>query len=237
MNAPFEYKQVVTGDGSPTLSLGPTWEHMHALEGAFTETQYIYQPTVAKAFQAAAEPVILSLGLGLAYNEMLAGFEAAKSGRMPASVSSYESVTGLREAFSDWLRDRPSALADIYTRILFLYEEKYGGNAARVKNLLSDWFAEGKLRLLGPVENEAVLPASNAVLFDPFSSKTSPELWTEEFLDSFFNKASARTCFVSTYACKGELKRALRKNGFTLSIQKGFGKKRHSIFAERRHDA
>lgn len=228
----MEYKIVTTGDGSPTLSLGPTWEHMHALEGAFTETQYIYQPTVENAFKAIKEPVFLSLGLGLAYNEILIAFEALHQGSIPGLVVSYESEAPLRDQFAAWLREERCDLTPVYNEIEELYAEKYGILAEDAKRLLHRLYENGKLQLLGPVESERI-EKSNAILFDPFSSKTTPELWTENFLDRFFQDAPATPCYLSTYACKGELKRALRKSGFTLDIQKGFGKKRHSIFAKR----
>lgn len=205
---------------------------MHAWEGAFTETQYIYQPTVEKAFHAAQNPVFLSLGLGLGYNEILIAFESLKHGRTPALIASYESVDSLREEFAGWLKDEPVSLGEIYDQIAGLYAEKYEASAQQAKELLRGLLKEGKLLLDGPVENYKCAP-SHAILFDPFSSNTSPELWTPEFLEKFFTQASATPCYVSTYASKGELKRALRAAGFTLKLHKGFGKKRHSIFAQK----
>ena len=228
----FEYKQVTTDDGSPTLCLPPTWEHMHAWEGAFTETQYIYQPTIEKAFNAVSKPVFLSLGLGLAYNEMLIAYEALRYGKMPELIASYESVAPLREAFTAWLENKPVPLTPVYDEIAALYSAKYSIEQAAVKELLLKLLKNGKLQLLGAVEFEKT-PASHAILFDPFSSNTSPHLWTPEFLEKFFRESSASTCFVSTYASKGELKRALRSNGFKIKLEKGFDKKRHSIFAEK----
>jgi tRNA U34 5-methylaminomethyl-2-thiouridine-forming methyltransferase MnmC len=229
---PFEYKCVITGDGSPTLSLGPTWEHMHALEGAFTETLYIYQPTIEKAFNAVDSPVFLSLGLGIAYNELLIAFEALKQEKMPRQIASYESVAPLREAFTHWLLGQATDLATVYDQILGLYAEKYRRDGISAKFFLRKLFEKGTLQLLGAVEKETP-PPSHALLFDAFSNKTSPELWTPEFLDLFFKQVSANPCFLSTYACNGDLKRALRNNGFKLDIQKGFAKKRHSTFASR----
>ncbi len=228
----FDYKHILTGDGSPTLSLAPTWEHMHALEGAFTETQYIYQPTIEKAFQSVKNPVFLSLGLGLGYNEILIAFEALKHGKTPALIASYESVVPLRESFARWLKNEPTDLAPIYEHINELYAGKYEHSGREAKNLLLEYLSKGKLELLGALES-AVPPVSHAILFDAFSNKTSPELWSAEFLDHFFSRASAEPCFVSTYACNGALKTALRNNGFTLAIQKGFGKKAQSTFAHR----
>ncbi len=232
MSQSFDYKEVATGDGSPTLSLGPTWEHMHALEGAFTETQYIYQPTVEKAFKAVKNPVLLSLGLGLGYNEILIAFEALHHGQMPSLIASYESVVPLCENFSDWLLGKPAALTPVYEQITALYAEKYGRAGSEAKKLLRDFLGDGKLLLLGALESE-VPPVSHAILFDAFSNKTSPELWGMEFLDGFFARASAAPCFVSTYACNGPLKQTLRKHGFTLAIKKGFGKKAQSTFAHK----
>lgn len=228
----FDYQIVVSGDGSPTLSLGPTWEHMHALEGAFTETQYIYQPTIAKAFEAVAHPVFLSLGLGIAYNEILIAFEAIHRKQMPELIASYESIAGLRHAFTEWLQERPSVLASVYDQILELYAQRYAGEKKEAKALLRELYQNGKLQVLGAVEKE-IPPVSHSILFDAFSNKTSPELWDETFLGDFFARSSAQPCFVSTYACNGSLKRALKKNAFVLTILKGFGKKRQSLFAHR----
>lgn len=229
----FEYKHFITGDGSPTLSVAPTWERMHAEEGAFTERQYLYQPLVAKTFEAVPEPVFLALGLGLGYNELLIAFEALARGRSPALIASYESVDFLKEAFAHWLREEPSLLAEAYDAIAELYAKKYGRTPASAKSLLLDLLRTDRLQLLGPVEASAP-PASHAILFDAFSPKTCPELWAPEFLGRFFEQAAANPCFVSTHACNGALKRALKKNGFALEIQKGFGRKRESLTAWRR---
>ena len=40
-------------------------------------------------------------------------------------------------------------------------------------------------------------------------------------------------CYVSTHACNGKLKKALKKNGFSLTIQDGFGRKWESLLAQR----
>jgi len=228
----LEYKQILTGDGSPTLSIAPTFEHMHAIEGAFTETQYIYQPTVEKAFNTVSKPVFLSLGLGLGYNELLIAFESLRHGRIPELIASYESVVPLKEAFESWLMNDLVPLTPVYDQITEMYAEKYDREPVLAKSLLLDLLQENKLRLLGPVEKEVLSP-SHAILFDAFSTKTSPELWTPEFLNGFFGSAAANPCFMSTYACNGELKRALKNNAFILDIQKGFGMKRESTFASK----
>lgn len=227
-----EYKHILTGDGSPTLSMAPTWERMHAEEGAFTERQYLYQPLVEKAFRSVPEPVFLSLGLGLGYNEFIIAFESLHRGQVPELIASYETVDFLKRAFVNWLKDEPSPLAPVYNQIAGLYAEKYQRSAEEAKALLVKLLHQGRLQLLGAVE-AVEPPPSHGILFDAFSPKTCPELWEPEFLNRFFDQAAAKPCFVATHACNSVLKRALKKNGFILEIQKGFGRKRESLSAHR----
>lgn len=205
---------------------------MHAEEGAFTERQFLYQPLAESAFRTVREPVFLSLGLGLGYNELLIAFESIHRNQKPSLIASYESVDFLRETFLQWIQGEASVLAPAYDQIAEMYSQKYGESAAAAKSCLLQLFQENRLQLLGAIET-AKLPASHAILFDAFSPKTSPELWTPEFLERFFHEAAAKPCFVATHACNVILKKALLKNGFPLDIHKGFGRKRESLAAYR----
>lgn len=227
-----EYKRLLTRDGSPSLSLAPDWEPMHADEGAFTERQYLYQPLVEKAFRAVAEPVFLSLGLGIGYNELLIAFEALQRGRVPSLIASYESVGFLRDSFAAWLRGEAAPLTPIYDEIAELYAFQYQQTPAAAKSLLLDLMCTDRFQLLGAIEIGVPVKA-HAIFFDAFCPKTCPQLWTPEFLEIFFDQAAAIPCFVSTHACNGKLKKALKKNGFSLTIQAGFGRKWESLLAER----
>lgn len=228
----FEYKRLETGDRSPSLCLPPTWEPMHATEGAFSETQYIYGPTARKAFESVENPRFISVGLGLGYNEMLCACESLKNRRPFDLLHSYESVTPLIVAFQDWIHSRHSALGDIYEAIVALYANSYGITGGDIREHLRQALAEGRLILDGAITLDTRPPRSHGIFFDAFSSKTSPELWTPEFLERFLAEASDTPCFLSTYASMGNLKRALRKNNFEIQTFKGFGKKRESTFAE-----
>jgi hypothetical protein len=226
----ISYKRLLTEDGSPTMSLAPTWEPMHALDGAFTETIYIYQPTAEKALKAVSSPRFLSMGLGLGYNEILVAMECLKSGQVPEKIYSYEKMEFLIEHFRSWVLGETTELSDIYDLVLKFFCEKYDRPLDEARAFLKKLATENRLELHGAFDDGTPVPACHGIFFDAFSSKTSPDLWTPEFLENFFAQ-SAETCFISTYACKGTLKRSLIKNGFVLDIQKGFGKKRQSTFA------
>lgn len=230
----FEFKNIVTADQSPSLSFPPTWEPMHSLEGAFSETQYIYRPTVESAFTQASSPSFLSLGLGLGYNEILIASLFLKTKKTPTLIRSFELVSELRDFFCLWMENKTSPLASVYDTILSLYAAHDGLPVDELKQALVDLWKKNILRIEGPVTIHTHLEPMNAILFDAFCAKTSPDLWTVEFLHSFFRNAGGSPCFVSTYACTGELKRALAAAGFAVEKRKGFAFKRESTFAQKK---
>lgn len=229
----FEYKSELTEDGSPTLRLPPTWEPMHALDGAYTETLYIYRPTVEQALKTAKPARIISIGLGLGYNEILVAAEALKAGADRVFIDSYESVPELREYFQKWICKESSPLDSIYDTIVSLYANTYGIQATSLRKFLHDKWTTEELRLYSAITPQTQFQQSQGILFDAFSSKSSPELWDEDFLNRFADTAAGPTCFLSTYASKGTLHRALRSHGFITEKRAGFGKKRESTFAQK----
>ena len=229
----FEFKNLITADGSPTLSLPPTWEPMHSLEGAFSETQYIYQPTVELAFSRCPSPAFLSLGLGIGYNEILIACESLAQKKQPLFVRSFELVPELRDYFTTWIQRGSSPLNSVYDQIVNLYAQKYQLSKIEILDQLQKLLAQGILSLEGPVTSQTDLSLMNGILFDAFCAKTSPELWTAEFLHNFFKRTAGNPCFMSTYACTGELRRALTAACFTVTKRKGFAFKRESTTAER----
>ncbi|MBY0384073.1 hypothetical protein K2X05_02850, partial [bacterium] len=224
---------IITGDQSPSLSLPPTWEAMHSLEGAFSETQYIYQPPIQLAFENVLQPNFLSLGLGLGYNEILIVCESLIHKKTPLLVRSFELVPELRECFRAWICGEDSVLNSVYEQILQLYAQKYSLPAEMIHQQLFELLEKNILQIEGPVSTHTELSPMNCILFDAFCAKTSPDMWTPEFLHSFFKKASDTICFMSTYACTGELRRALTGAGFEVEKRKGFAFKRESTFAKR----
>ncbi len=232
----FEFKNLITEDSSPTLSLPPTWEPMHSLEGAFSETLYIYQPTVELVFTHSPSPTFLSLGLGLGYNEILIACESLALKKPPTLVRSFELVAELRDHFKAWILGDSSPLNPIYDRIVKMYAQKYQFSETEILEQLKNFLAKRILSIEGPINLQTDLSPTNGILFDAFCAKTSPELWTAEFLHDFFSRTAGSPCFMSTYACTGELRRALSAAGFTVEKRKGFASKRDSTSAKRYGD-
>ncbi|MBK8201779.1 MAG: hypothetical protein IPK68_05510 [Bdellovibrionales bacterium] len=218
---PFQIE--ITQDGSPTLRLRDSsglGESMHNLKGAFSETMYIYLPTLQTAFEwQEPETRLLSVGLGLGYNELLSAAYALKNyPNHPWYLLSYENKDFLRHNFMSWLDGIPrvsqtdSDLFGVYDVILDLVSREMNVTQTAVRNQLKQMAAEKTWMLyetLNPCEDPPF--RVHGIFYDAFSSQTSPELWKEINLDQFFIRFADAPCVLSTYAATGSLKRALKR--------------------------
>lgn len=231
---PFEI--ITTADGSPTARFGDN-ETMHSLRGAFSETVYIYGTALQRASLAlsGATPRTLSLGLGLGYVEMLASAYAAKNDQTPKGES-FELVDELTDSFQAWVFQKAEKLVphSLYDDVVKRTSESAGVSVDAIRKGLMTSLENGDWILRPAMTLETVFSQKfSCVAFDAFSSKSTPELWSREFLDRFLKTACEKTCVLSTYACTGHLKRALVDAGFTLEIREGYASKRDSTLAHR----
>lgn len=238
----MEFHFLQTEDGSPTLKLGSKplteAEAMHSSKGAFAETVYIYGHAISTTLKHNLNPSFLSLGLGLGYNELLttALLLQNKSDLSKVRGESFELVPELNENFNAWLTNRnvSNEFQKTYDQILSLCAEHTKQEQALIKAALANLVAQRSWSLNGPLTSETQTSYQlSCFLFDAFSSKTSPELWSEVFINNFLATTAAKSAVLATYACTGTLKRALQKNDFTVTIRNGFAGKRESTFATR----
>ncbi len=257
------YSFITTADGSPSVRIlerGPalggaldttsSGEAMHSLKGAFSETVYIYGTAIDHAMKLPSPLAVLSMGLGLGYVELLAAGLALKAGREnELRIESFEILKELRSWFVGWLQgsngvrpkvppevpsDVPLGFATSYAQILELTARETGVSAESIRGLLLRMQESGRWQVRAALTSKTVFDHKfSCICFDAFSSKSSPELWSEDFLRDFLAKSASEHAVLSTYACTGKLKRALVEAGFTLQIRLGFASKRDSTFASR----
>ncbi|MBX9765937.1 MAG: hypothetical protein K2X47_01585, partial [Bdellovibrionales bacterium] len=103
----------------------------------------------------------------------------------------------------------------------------------RVRKSLSSLQASRRFDVLGDIRQMGDAGKFNLILFDLFSSKTNQELWAEPFLTQFLEERAEQRCVFASYAATGNLKRALRRHGFTLAQVAGFAGKRETTLAHR----
>ena len=246
MSKLIQFQFAPTGDGSPTLEFHYDTgiiEKMHHGKGAFSETLYIYKPALIGTR-------ILSIGLGLGYNEIMTAAYAVKEGLEDSCfLMSFEKETFLSEQLLNYIQQashidlsayfNPTALRDdfmiAYEDIFTRMATHFGIDSSQIKATLAQWIMDGRWVLKGEfsVENGPQQEPFHGIFFDAFSDKMSPEFWTEDFLLRFLDLWSAPSCILATYAAKGVLTRALKAKGFSVELREGFGGKKESTLATR----
>ena len=244
MGSPCELYQIeTTADGSPTLRLkqgSEFGESMHNPQGALAETLYIYRPTIEKALSwGLSSPAVLSVGLGIGYNELLMAALCLRHRQEEWRLLSFESLPFLRHQFLEWLEGASPApsykgLHQVYDQVLAGIGQHLDIETPGIKAHLLEKHQSDSWLLRENLDHSSQAPfPCHGILYDAFSSNTSPDLWTQETLESFVERFAATPCALSTYAATGALKRTLAKAGFQVEAVKGFGNKRQSTCATR----
>ena len=228
---------VLTEDGSPSMAWdfdGGRRETMHAKEGAVSETNYIYGEALRILQQNNWPPRVLSMGLGLGYNEFLAAAYFIDPALTDTRILSFEKDPGLREQFAAWVKNEACDLGSVYEKILTLTAALTGCTPLELKLTLARLLAKNQLQLHGELTLDLKLESGfSAILYDAFSGYSQPELWQQNHIAEFLKKYAAPNCVFTTYACTGQLKRALTAENFKLLPRKGFSFKREATLAIR----
>lgn len=232
----IHHRHILTEDGSPSLETtypSGTTEKMHHFKGAFSETVYIYGPAIDWALENTEEPSLMSLGLGLAYNEILTFAKAAAAAR-EIRLTTFEMDDLLVCALKKWISGERDSWSEAYDKIVSLTTAHVQISPESLITKIRQSYANGRWKILGRFPDALTSQTRfNGILYDAFSRKMDDGLWTEEFLSQFLaHHCDAKSC-LATYAATGNLKRALKKNQFSLNIKPGFGGKKESTFAHR----
>lgn len=234
---PLPFAIIQTEDGSPSLEvtyLNGISERMHHFRGALTETLYVYGPAIAWGVDQPLPVRVLSLGLGLAYNELLTIATALGRPDNQIHLVSFELDQQLREAILSWLEDKDSSLASTLDQILALVAQTKNVRPQLLKETGREWQRAKRWEIRAGFPQE-LRPHEHfqVILYDAFSAKMDQPLWEETFLSDFLSQHSSPSTVFATYASTGALKRALKGHGFQLEAKVGFGGKKESTLAWR----
>ena len=234
----------ITADQSPSLRLLQSvdvtkfkGESMHHSGGAWAETKLIYVNPMRDLLNTQKTDLgVVVVGLGLGYIEMSLARESLLQKVPPSGIrqmTSYESVPELREFFWSWLHEKElhPEVQDIYDQVAAFVISETTLTISNLKSFLKYHF-KSLDSLAGALEVTTDLPTNvQAIFYDAFSSKTTPLLWEQHFLENFLQKTAGTSCLFSTYACRVSLKQALLASGFQYEVRPGFQGKRNSTIA------
>ncbi len=226
-----------TGDGSPTLVFSRAdgyVEKMHHAQGALSESIYIYHHAVMQILLTDNPPQILSLGLGMGYNEFLTMAEFYRAGVSNYKVWSFENIPALREGFRSWIKNDPlTELTKVVDQVARMVCTHFSIPLEILRTFMLEGLNDGRLQLRGSFPEDSQNVQANVVFYDAYSRKMDEALWAEDNLVSSMENVLLPECMFASYAANGSLNRSLRRLGFRPKKMPGFKGKRESTMAFR----
>ncbi|MFA5851044.1 MAG: tRNA (5-methylaminomethyl-2-thiouridine)(34)-methyltransferase MnmD [Bacteroidales bacterium] len=231
---------IKSADGSNTLRLAEYDESYHSVNGALTESNYIFIGCGLKYYSENVpfkEITILEAGFGTGLNCLLTGIFALKNSDITIHYSGIEKYPVTDEEFHS-LNHIKSILEQ---QEVFSAEEVSEIQKINEMIQLSDWDKCVEILpnfTLTKTNSDILLYNSDGqindiVYFDAFSPGSQPELWTREVFGEIYKSVKTGGILV-TYSSKGIVKQALRESGFDVLRLNGPPGKRHIVRATRR---
>ncbi len=216
---------VDTADGSQTL-LHPTLnQHYHSLFSAHEESTLIFIESGLEYFVAQKQTPpskvnIFEMGFGTGLNAYLTlkYFEESSLSHENLSVE-YTSVELYPVSIECVAQMTLAADMDF----MALHSSEWGEKCYIKPYFILNKLSEGLLT--------AEIPQGlDLVYFDAFSPDSQPELWSEEVFSKLYDAMNSGGV-LTTYCCKGSVKRALKSAGFQIERLPGPSGKRHILRA------
>ena len=196
---------IITGDGSKTLFSEQSNEHYHSVFGAIQESVHIFIKAGLDAVPGLTNPVhILEIGFGTGLNALLS-YQWAEKDQISVVYEGIEAFPV--EPDKVMLLNYPDIL-DIDDSI---YLEMHRGG----ENKKLGSFFEFSLKQEKFENAQFDREKYDVVFFDAFSPESQPEMWTSEGFQKLYF-ALKRGGVLTTYSCKGSVKRLLKGCGFQI---------------------
>ena len=203
----------ITDDGSHSIYSEKFGVSYHSKYGAIEETQHVFINAALK-FKAVIQQYIsiLEIGFGTGLNAFATFSEAKKSDLIikytaveayPISIQQAEQLNN-----SDLIESKENA--DLFLK---LHQQPWN-----IPFQLNDQFTiEKVLKKFQEIEYKNQF---DIIYFDAFAPNAQPELWSDEMLAKMFEALLPEGILV-TYCAKGEVKRSLKRVGFTIESLPG----------------
>ncbi len=200
-----ESKVIITGDGSTTIFNELSKEHYHSVFGAIQESVHIFIKAGLDFVPKLSEPVhLLEIGFGTGLNALLS-YQWAEKYQAPVIYEGIEAYP--IEPDKVKLLNYPELL-DVNDSI---YLEMHRGG----ENKKLGAFFDFSLNLEKFENAQFDQEKYDVVFFDAFSPESQPEMWTSEGFQKLYF-ALKPGGILTTYSCKGSVKRLLKSCGFQI---------------------
>ena len=196
-----------TTDGSHTIYLPGMDEQYHSVNGAITESEYVY---IDKGynFKNSVNINVFEVGFGTGLNCLLTAIEANKR-KIETVYTSIEKFP-LSQTITQQLN---------YGKIISeegqeLFEKIHSSPWEEVVEI-SEYFRLKKINADLGTHVFGKKESYDVIYYDAFGPDKQPEMWTNEIFRKI-NAVSSDNCALVTYSAKGEVRRQLTASGFIM---------------------
>lgn len=201
-----------THDGSHTIYLPEIDEQYHSVNGAVTESKYVYLEK-GFSFSGAKNPTVFEVGFGTGLNCFLTALIAAKEKR-PTLYYSIEKFQLAKSIIKQLNFPQQSSIEEME-----LFDKIHDSDWNEVIRI-SEYFKLKKINADLTKYNFDGIEKLDIIYYDAFGPDKQPEMWTPQI----FNKISHATApggVLVTYSAKGEVRRQLMSSGFEMERLQG----------------
>jgi len=216
-------KQIITSDGSHTLQSDQISDTYHSTHGAITEANIVYiHHGLHYCFDTFNEDIhLLEVGFGTGLNALLTCMEAERLHRKVIYYSMEPFPIPVEEALT---LNYGGLVSDEHQYFQKIHQAEWNAPAK-----ISPYFTLIKFSAsLQTIDFGCT--KFHLVYFDAFGPDKQPELWSPEMLSKVALQMLHNGIF-TTYSTKGEVKRALKGNGFSIEKLPGPPGKREVLRA------
>ena len=209
-----------TSDGSHTIYLPEMKEQYHSLNGAITESNYVYIDN-GYNFHPCKIPKVFEVGFGTGLNCLLTALQAEKDKRPTfyISIEKYpleKNVTSQLN-FGQLISDEAQ----------HIFEKIHDCKWNKVEPISKN-FSLLKIKADLIHYNLTQIEHCDVIYFDAFGPDKQPEMWTPLIFNKISSLTSAGGVLV-TYSAKGDVRRALAASGFEMARLPGPPGKIHML--------
>ncbi len=211
-------------DGSHTLYRKDLDEHYHSIFGAVSESKHIF---INAGFRFLSRNLsqmnVLEVGFGTGLNAFLTLLEAKKEG-VRINYTGVESIKLPEEIISKLNYSQLIKTEEAEGMFDRIHKTPWNENI-EISSKISLKKVESKIENVNLPQNYFDL-----IYFDAFAPDVQSELWTIDIFKKIYN-SMADGAVLTTYSCKGDVKRVLKSVGFTLEKLPGPKGKREFLRA------
>lgn len=211
---------IETADGSKTLYVPAMNEQYHSVNGALTESEYVFLKQ-GYLHHSSNHPVVFEVGFGTGLNALITALKASELKRSTRYISIEKYPLSAKEINAlQYEKLFSPATAEILHKI---HAASWNEEVT-----ISEHFTLHKIKADLKTYTFSNLPQFDIVYFDAFAPDKQPDLWTPEIFESIYSCCKPGANFV-TYSAKGMIRRQLSSVGFEMERLPGPPGKRQML--------